>query len=75
MLVDGSEEIGWRPTAECRELTDPYDAPRDIMFFADQPLAWIELPIGKFMIFYPEDAHAPLASTGDNVKAVIKVAI
>ena len=42
---------------------------------ADAPHAWIKLPIGKFMIFYPADAHAPLASTGDNVKAVIKVAL
>jgi biofilm protein TabA len=74
-LVDGSEEIGWRPTAECRQLTDPYDAERDIMFFADPPHTWIELPVGKFMIFYPEDAHAPLASLGDNLKAVIKVAV
>jgi YhcH/YjgK/YiaL family protein len=75
LLVDGSEEIGWRPTAECREVTDPYDESRDIMFFAEEPLAWINLPRGKFMIFYPEDAHAPLASTGDNVKAVIKVSV
>lgn len=74
-LVDGCEEIGWRPLAECRELTDPYSEERDIMFFADQPSTWIELPRGKFMIFYPQDAHAPLAASGDNIKAVIKVAV
>lgn len=74
-LVDGSEEIGWRPTAECESLTDPYLDARDIMFFGDAPLTWIQLPVGKFMIFFPDDAHAPLASTGDNVKAVIKVAV
>ena len=34
-LVDGSEEIGWRPTTECRELVEAYDESRDIMFFAD----------------------------------------
>jgi biofilm protein TabA len=74
-LVEGSEEMGWRPTAECQLLTEPYIDARDIMFFGDAPLCWIELPVGKFMILYPEDAHAPLASTGDNVKAVIKVAV
>lgn len=74
-LVDGSEEIGWRPTAECRQLTEPYAEPRDIMFFGDAPHTWIQLPVGKYMIFYPEDAHAPLAARGDNVKAVIKVAV
>ena len=75
LLVSGNEEIGWRPTDECRHVTEPYDASRDILFFADPPHAWIHLPVGKFMIFYPEDAHAPLASTGPNVKAVIKVAV
>ncbi len=45
------------------------------MFFGDQPLTWIVLPQHKFMIFYPEDAHAPLAATGENVKAVVKVAV
>jgi YhcH/YjgK/YiaL family protein len=73
-LVDGSEEIGWRPTPGCRQVAEPYDVDRDVMFFADAPLAWIQLPPGKFMIFYPDDAHAPLAAGGDNVKAVIKVA-
>jgi len=74
-LASGTEEMGWRPTAECEKLTDPYIAERDIMFFGDQPQAWIWLPVGKFMILYPEDAHAPLAATGDNVKAVIKVEV
>jgi YhcH/YjgK/YiaL family protein len=74
-LVSGNEEIGWRPTVQCRQVAEPYDAARDIAFYADPPCAWINLPLGSFMIFYPEDAHAPLASTGQNVKAVIKVAV
>ena len=75
MLVAGCEEIGWRPTPECQRLAEEYDPARDVMFFADEPQAWINLPIGKFMIFYPEDAHAPLAATGEQIKAVIKVAV
>ena len=74
-LVDGRERIGWRPLAGCRRLTDPYDADRDIMFFADAPETWIDLALGQYMIFYPQDAHAPLAAEGDNVKVVIKVAV
>jgi len=74
-LVEGTEEIGWRPTVQCGPSVEPYDESRDIAFFSDAPDAWIELPLGKFMIFYPEDAHAPLASKGKNVKAVIKVAV
>ena len=74
-LVSGTEEIGWCPTGECRQVVEPYDEARDIMFFADRPQLWIELGVGKFMIFFPEDAHAPLAASGPNVKAVIKVAV
>ncbi|REK08616.1 MAG: DUF386 domain-containing protein [Planctomycetota bacterium] len=74
-LIDGNEEIGWRPTSDCREVSEPYDEARDVGFFAEAPLTWIVLPRGSFMVFYPEDAHAPLASQGDNVKAVIKVAV
>ena len=75
LTLAGNEEIGWCPLAECREVSQPYDADRDIMFFADWPLAWSALPPGKFMIFYPEDAHAPLAGVGDLHKAVVKVAV
>ena len=74
-LVDGREEIGWRPTTDCETVSEHYSDARDVMFYADAPLTWIELSIGKFMVFYPHDAHAPLASVGDNVKAVIKVAV
>jgi YhcH/YjgK/YiaL family protein len=74
-LVAGSEEIGWRPTSECMRVVEPYDPARDIAFFADQPSTWIRLPAGKFMIFYPEDAHAPLAASGPNTKAVLKIAV
>jgi YhcH/YjgK/YiaL family protein len=74
-LVAGKEEIGWRPTEQCQHVTEPFDTGRDIMFFADAPLTWIELPVGKFMIFYPQDAHAPLAASGDNLKVVIKVEV
>jgi biofilm protein TabA len=74
-LVSGEEEIGWRPLAECSRAVEPFSVERDIIFFEDEPLAWIVLPVGKFMIFYPQDAHAPLAASGDNLKAVIKVAV
>jgi YhcH/YjgK/YiaL family protein len=74
-LVSGTEEIGWRPTRLCQQLSEDYDEARDIMFFADEPLTWIALPPGKFMIFYPDDAHAPLAASGLNTKVVLKVAV
>ncbi len=56
-------------------MTEPYDEARDIVFFGDAPQTWTVLPTGKYMIFFPDDAHAPLAAAGPNTKAVIKVAV
>jgi biofilm protein TabA len=74
-LVDGTEEIGWRSLDECQKIGEPYDATRDVIFFADAPQTWMELPRGKFVIFFPEDAHATRAATGPYHKAVVKVAV
>jgi biofilm protein TabA len=74
-VISGREEIGWRPTAECSRITEAYSDERDLMFFGDSSESWFKVLAGKFAIFFPEDAHAPLAGTGSIHKAVIKVAI
>lgn len=74
-VLDGSEAIGWRPLARCASPVGPHDPGRDIRFFADQPEAWFPLPPGRFAIFFPEDAHAPLAGEGRVRKAVAKIAV
>jgi biofilm protein TabA len=74
LALTGRDEIGWRPAATCARVDMPLDVQRDIMFFADQPESWFALTPGSFAIFYPEDAHAPLAGSGEVRKAVFKVA-
>ncbi|HEX4142094.1 MAG TPA: YhcH/YjgK/YiaL family protein [Pirellulales bacterium] len=71
--LDGRERIGWRPLAECRQVAEPYSADRDIAFFADEPIVWLPMERGWFAIFFPDDAHAPLAGSGELHKVVIKV--
>jgi biofilm protein TabA len=73
--LDGRERIGWRPLAECGDVAEPYDEGRDIAFFADRPTAWLPLARGQFAVFFPDDAHAPLAATGSLHKVVIKVEV
>lgn len=70
--IAGREEIGWLPTAECTPA-EGYDAGRDLEFFNDSADSWLAVPAGRFAIFYPEDAHAPLAGEGLVHKAVVKV--
>jgi YhcH/YjgK/YiaL family protein len=71
----GQESIGWRPLVDCAAPETPFDSVRDIQFFTDRPESWLELPPGRFAIFYPSDAHAPLAGEGEVLKVVVKVAV
>jgi YhcH/YjgK/YiaL family protein len=71
----GHDVIGWRPLTDCRKPEEPFDDARDIQFFADRPLTWIDVPAGTFAVFYPGDAHAPLGGEGELLKVVVKVAV
>jgi YhcH/YjgK/YiaL family protein len=70
-----AQEFGWRSTASCGETTSPYDKEKDIVFFADKPELSFMLPPGHFVVFFPGDAHAPLAGQATIRKAVVKVAV
>lgn len=71
--VSGDEEIGWSAFAACADPDAPFDEAKDIGFFRDRPSTWLRVPPGSFAIFFPEDAHAPLAGRGALVKAIVKI--
>lgn len=74
VTIEGHEEIGWRSLDACRAPA-PFDLEKDIGFFDDRPESWLALMPGEFAIFFPEDAHAPLAARGALKKAVVKVLV
>jgi len=75
LTIDGNEEIGWRPLSQCRTPAAPFDEPRDIRFYDDAPDSWVSVPRGRFAIFFPDDAHAPLGGTGLLKKAIFKIVV
>jgi biofilm protein TabA len=75
VTIDGAEEIGWKPLAECRQPAGAFDDAKDIGFFDDRPRTWVSVPSGSFAIFFPDDAHAPLAGLGPLRKAIVKIAV
>jgi YhcH/YjgK/YiaL family protein len=75
LVLEGVDEMGWKPLSDCREPVDDYSAERDIQFFRDAPASRIATPPGAFCIFFPEDAHAPLVSAGSIRKVVVKIAL
>lgn len=75
LVLDGTDEMGWKPLADCLNPVSEHSAEKDIRFFHDAPAAWIAVPEGYFCIFFPEDGHAPLAGRGPVKKAIYKVAV
>jgi biofilm protein TabA len=75
LTIEGREEIGWKPLADCTQPAGAFDGERDVGFFGDMPDTWLSLPAGTFAIFFPDDAHAPLAGSGTVKKAIVKIAI
>ena len=76
-LITGRETILWAPLASLTTVTQPYDAGRDIEFFATVTgTTPVNLDAGYFSVLFPADGHAPgIEWTGaqDVVKAVVKV--
>jgi YhcH/YjgK/YiaL family protein len=73
--IAGDERIGWMPLARCAVPDGAFDEKKDIGFFADRPTTWLAVPPGSFAIFFPHDAHAPLAGQGLLQKAIVKIAV
>lgn len=74
LVLEAHDVMGWRYLEDCRAIRHEYDPQRDIGFYADRPETWLLVPKGHFTIFFPQDAHAPLAATGPLMKAVAKIA-
>ena len=75
LTIEGAEEIGWAPLASCRQPAGAFDDAKDIGFFDDRPETWLSVPPNRFAIFFPTDAHAPLAGRGLLKKAIVKVVV
>jgi len=75
IVLKGKDTLGWSPLKECTTISEKYDADKDIMFLGDDPQQFISLPEQQFVLFLPEDAHAPLACEGQLRKAVFKLVI
>ena len=58
---------------EAMEEEEGYQVQNDILFYQERPALYFTLPVGDFVIFFPEDAHAPCIGNGKMKKMVVKV--
>jgi YhcH/YjgK/YiaL family protein len=79
-VAGGRERFGHVPLENAPAVQTPYNEEKDVIFY-DSGINTFDAPAGTFMIFYPDDIHAPgLAvgtppAPGDVVKVVVKVAV
>ena len=71
-IMEGADYIGWADTNRNDPGTE-YDSKNDYRFVSIKPASWIDVPKGYFVIFFPEDAHAPLAGNETMTKVFMKV--
>lgn len=75
-VVAGRERMGYLPWHAGLAETTPYDSQRDIAFY--EPVgSLVEVPAGSFVIFTPNDVHAPGICPADDAppEDVLKVVV
>ena len=75
VCVKGLETFGWKPREKCVIPKGAYNPEKDVRFFSDAPDLFFQLSEGQFVVFFPEDVHAPMISEGEIKKVVIKIKI
>jgi len=75
VCIRGHETMGWKPRADCHDILTPYNKEKDYLLFNEQPDMHFALKDGQFVIFFPEDVHAPMIGEGLIKKLVVKVRI
>jgi biofilm protein TabA len=75
LVLEGTDDMGWKPRSLCNQPSVEYDQKADVQLFMDVPDAWLAVKSGTFAIFFPEDAHMPLISSGQLHKVVVKVVV
>jgi YhcH/YjgK/YiaL family protein len=75
VCINGVETIGWKPRENCATPNGVYNDEKDVLFFGDKPDMFFKLTNGQFVIFFPEDLHAPMIGEGDIKKLVMKLKI
>jgi len=73
--VAKAETFGWKSLSSLSSSVSGYDEANDIEFFTDKPSALVTVLPGEFVIFSPEDGHAPLIGEGPTKKIILKVAV
>lgn len=71
-VLNGAEGFGWKWREHCTDPRGEMNLEKDIVFYNDKPSATVTATEGEFVIFFTDDAHAPLTDTGSGRQDVRK---
>lgn len=69
------EKFGWKAIEDIKEFSQPYDEKGDCALSAEAPQFYVDLAPGKFVVVWPEDAHAPGVGFGTTRKLIGKIRV
>jgi len=73
--IGAPETMGWVAANKLTQVTDPYNAEKDITFFADKASNLILVQPFEFAVFFPTDGHQPGIATGTHKKIIVKILV
>jgi YhcH/YjgK/YiaL family protein len=72
-ILVNTDNIGWKFLDKSFKISKRYNKKNDISFYKNKPDIFFKLKKGDFVIFFPEDAHAPLCNLKKVKKCIIKI--
>ena len=73
--ISQDESFGWRSLKSIKKEVDDYDSEKDFELFDEKPSTYLTVESGEFIIFFADDAHAPLIGKGELKKIIFKILI
>lgn len=77
-VIKGQECMGYGILEDFKKVVVPYDKEKDIEFLDGEKFNYINVNENDFVIFYPNDVHAPMLSVKEDIeikKVIVKIKI
>lgn len=77
-VIKGEEKMGYGILEDFKTITEPYDNEKDVEFLNGEKFNFVDVQNGDFVIFYPNDVHAPMLAYSEPKeikKVIVKIAI
>lgn len=77
-VISGEEKMGYGILEDFKTIITPYDGEKDVEFLNGEKFNFVNVQEGDFVIFYPNDVHAPMLAYNEPreiKKVIVKIAI